>query len=320
MPNSKRIVYLSQAQYAELIDNGSITVDGVTVTYDENDIYVTPQGEPITDVQVNGRSVVTSGVANVPVAAIASGQTSSNIGVVKVRNGYDGLKLFADDPGRLMISPPTAAQIKAGSDPYVLVVASVEHAAAFYGMAKAAGDTTQKNSSNAVGTYTDEAKAAIQNMLGIVPEKWELIRDYIPEQNANTISITTDERNESFALKKALILCQYQATDTTTNNNEVVVDMRGGSAQFATIKHCNSVNEVGDCIVEVDCSSGVQLCRISYSTTSIITTSYAYGSFVTNELVNPAVSEMSSFMMRLGVTGYKFNASTTRIRIYGVRK
>ena len=42
MPNSKQIVYLSQSQYAELIANGTITVDGVTVTYDENDIYVTP--------------------------------------------------------------------------------------------------------------------------------------------------------------------------------------------------------------------------------------------------------------------------------------
>ena len=50
MANSKQIVYLSKAQYAELIANGSITVDGVTVTYDENDIYVTPQAEPVTDV------------------------------------------------------------------------------------------------------------------------------------------------------------------------------------------------------------------------------------------------------------------------------
>lgn len=37
----------------------------------------------------------------------------------------------------------------------------------FYGLAKAAGDTTQSQSSNAVGTYTDEAKAAIQNMFGL---------------------------------------------------------------------------------------------------------------------------------------------------------
>jgi len=43
VPNySKKIVYLSKAQYQELIANNSVTVNGVTVTYNENDIYVTP--------------------------------------------------------------------------------------------------------------------------------------------------------------------------------------------------------------------------------------------------------------------------------------
>lgn len=37
----------------------------------------------------------------------------------------------------------------------------------FYGLASAAGDTTQKNSDNAVGTYTENAKTAIQTMLGV---------------------------------------------------------------------------------------------------------------------------------------------------------
>lgn len=44
MPNfSKRIVYLTEAQRKELFLNETITVDGVTIDYDENDIYVTPQ-------------------------------------------------------------------------------------------------------------------------------------------------------------------------------------------------------------------------------------------------------------------------------------
>lgn len=37
----------------------------------------------------------------------------------------------------------------------------------FYGLAKAAGDTTQSASSNTVGAYTDDAKTAIRAMLGI---------------------------------------------------------------------------------------------------------------------------------------------------------
>ena len=44
----------------------------------------------------------------------------------------------------------------------------------FYGLAKAAGDTTQASSNNAVGTYTDDAKTAIKTMIG-VPTMSEII-------------------------------------------------------------------------------------------------------------------------------------------------
>ena len=43
---STNIVYLSKAQYQELLTNQTISVSGTTVTYNENDIYVTPQEEP----------------------------------------------------------------------------------------------------------------------------------------------------------------------------------------------------------------------------------------------------------------------------------
>ena len=82
MPDySKNIVYLSQEQYNSLLENQSITVDGVTVTYNENDLYVTPQADPVIDVQVNGTSVVSNGVANVPMA------TGIDYGVVKLGSG-----------------------------------------------------------------------------------------------------------------------------------------------------------------------------------------------------------------------------------------
>ena len=40
-----------------------------------------------------------------------------------------------------------------------------QHESAFYALAKAAGDSTQSSSSNAVGTYTESAKSAISDML-----------------------------------------------------------------------------------------------------------------------------------------------------------
>ena len=43
-----------------------------------------------------------------------------------------------------------------------------QHESTFYGLAKAAGDSTQSASTLSVGTYTDDAKIAIRNMLGAV--------------------------------------------------------------------------------------------------------------------------------------------------------
>lgn len=158
MPNySKNIVYLSQAQYQELITNQTITVDGVTVTYNENDIYVTPQAEPVTDVRVNGTSITQSGLANIPVA------DQNTFGVAKIWQPY-GIRLYN---GTLRINPAQEQYIKGGSEPDLPIVPSIQHTSTFYGLSKAAGADLANEQNITVGTYTDNAKAAIQQMLGV---------------------------------------------------------------------------------------------------------------------------------------------------------
>ena len=162
MPNSKQIVYLSQSQYAELIANGTITVNGVTVTYDENDIYVTPQAEPVTDVRVDGTSVAANGVADIPVA-------NNTLGLVKVLStGQDGVRIKTEEGtgDKLIIASATNAEVKNGEYAFKPLVPACQNAAAFYGLAKAAGHD-EKNSTEPLGTYTPEAKGAIQQMLGV---------------------------------------------------------------------------------------------------------------------------------------------------------
>ena len=160
MANSKQIVYLSQSQYAELIANDTITVDGVTVTYDENDIYVTPQAEPVTDVRMNGNSIAVNGVADIPMAG------NNTLGLVRVRNTQSfGVKI--DSAGNLDVRSASSEQIKNGTANYIAITPTVQDQSVFYGLAKASGDTTQSSSSNFVGTYTPEAKGAIQQMLGV---------------------------------------------------------------------------------------------------------------------------------------------------------
>lgn len=115
-------------------------------------------GGDISDVQVNGQSVVTNGVANVPVASY------NNFGVSKI-DSSGGVSISSS--GFLQTAKPSNNEIKAGSNNYKVVTPYIQHESAFYGLAKAAGDSTQSQSANPVGTYTPEAKAAIQNMLGI---------------------------------------------------------------------------------------------------------------------------------------------------------
>ena len=100
---------------------------------------------PVQDVQVNGTSILNQGTANVKIKASTP----------LVYSASDGLSV--DTPGN--------ADIKAGSTWRKSLTPELQHASSFYGLAKAAGDTTQSSSSNTVGNYTDAAKSAISQML-----------------------------------------------------------------------------------------------------------------------------------------------------------
>ena len=193
MANLGKVVYLTEAQAQTLFANGSITVGGVTVTYSANDIYVTPtisggliavqdqtptdpntqiwlpETQPqsvnlaelsdIPDVQINGTSIVSNGVANVPLA------TNATPGVAFFQSS---LGLYVGSNGSVSINAAGSTYIKDGTYNYYPLTPQRQHEATFYGLAKAAG-YDEKNSTNAVGTYTPQAKAAIQSMLGVNP-------------------------------------------------------------------------------------------------------------------------------------------------------
>ena len=121
------------------------------------DVTETTIGDDIvTDVQINGTSITSGGVANVPIG-------SSTLGVVKETVIY-GIDITND--GSLMLISPSDDEIKAGSAQSRRAIQTHnQHKSTFYGLAKAAGDTTQSQSSNAVGVYTETAKSKISEML-----------------------------------------------------------------------------------------------------------------------------------------------------------
>lgn len=130
---------------------------GINEAWDVEAVIDSMPDVPVEDVQINGTSIVTDGVANVPIAK------NNALGVVRGGSGVG----INQNSGEAYILKATDNAIKAGTTNYTPIVPNNQHSAAFYGLAKAASDTTQSASSNAVGTYTDEAKSAILDMLGI---------------------------------------------------------------------------------------------------------------------------------------------------------
>ena len=137
----------------------AIAQDGAIIP-DTNCVETTmvDAGGKIKDVQVAGTSVVGSdGVANIPKA------NSSTFGVVKTDSTYGIGKTGA---GALTIVNASQAEIKGGAIMYRALTPIGQHESVFYGLTKAAG-VDMASSANAVGTYTEEAKAAIKSMLGV---------------------------------------------------------------------------------------------------------------------------------------------------------
>lgn len=95
-----KIVYLTEAQYATLRDNGSITVEGVTVTYSDNDIYVTDQLpyrtasaqdliDAAQDTAIDGKAPKAAGVYY-GVCATAAGTQAKTVTVTGLSALYEG--------------------------------------------------------------------------------------------------------------------------------------------------------------------------------------------------------------------------------------
>ena len=148
---------LATKQY---VDDSGVYV-GTTTPTGNQQIWIDPSGsaDPIVnDVQIDGTSITSNGVANIPKAS------SSNLGVIKV----NGAGLVLDSNARIALSIASDTQIKEATVNYAVIGPAGQYKSTFYGLAKAAGDTSQAQSDNAVGTYTDDAKSAIRTMLGAV--------------------------------------------------------------------------------------------------------------------------------------------------------
>lgn len=152
-------------------------IDGTTEKYDYEALENKPDlSGGVEDVQIDGSSVVSDGVAEIPLAGLRGG---NNYGVVKGSNGV------SVGNGLIRTYYARSNSVKAGTESYDMIVPRTQHESTFYGLAKAAG-SDEKNSTLPVGQYTDEAKAAIQNMIITDPPSEETALALLKEEAAQT--------------------------------------------------------------------------------------------------------------------------------------
>lgn len=204
------------------------------------DVLPTNEDITVTDVQINGTSILNDGIANVPMAS------ANNLGLVKINNNY-GIVI---DPATGNILTYTAGSniIKEGTNQYRPIVPHYQQNAVFYGLATAAGDTTQSQSSNSIGSYTDIAKEKIQSMLGIT--------QMLAPENPNLVATQAYSIGDVFAANGHL----YKAIAAIAANGVIITD--GANANCI---ECNISDNLSDKVAKAEIEyAGIS--KYTYST------------------------------------------------------
>ena len=249
--------------------------DDYTLTQQDKEDIAGLVDVPVTDVQINGVSAVSDGVANIPVA------NGNVIGVVKGGNGGTGV--IVSNGGTIYVVKATSAGVKGGIDEYRPIVPQRQHESAFYGLSKAAGDTTQSASSNAVGTYTPEALVAVQKMLGLYKSPWELINEetFTFETESNYV-ITTDSNGEPFELTDIIVCFETPKQDIASAKNQYGQIWIYNSSNYRFMPECGQWTQAANspahgCRAIIEQDGGLMTVQTVRSTTSSNTGTMGYG-------------------------------------------
>ena len=115
----------------------------------------------LSDIQINGVSILQNGIANIPLAGTINGVNV--LGVCKP----GGMGIRINSSGEIYIVRATSEGIKTGTNNFNPIVPSNQHESVFYALAKLAG-VDLASGSDVVGVYPQNAKTAILAMLGAV--------------------------------------------------------------------------------------------------------------------------------------------------------
>lgn len=86
MANLKRIIYLTEEQKNTLFENNTVTVNGKTINYDSNDLYITPDQYTVS-ANVPANAVFTDTTYSAGDGLSLTGTTFKNTGVREISTG-----------------------------------------------------------------------------------------------------------------------------------------------------------------------------------------------------------------------------------------
>ena len=291
-------------------DKGEQGDDYVLTEQDKQDIAELVD-VPVDDVQINGTSIVENGVANVPKAS------ASNLGAVKTSSTY-GTQMYGSNSDILGITLANDNDTKAGNSGYRALTAQQQHRSVFYGLAKAAGDTTQSASSNAVGAYTEDAKIAIQKMLGVYRE-WELIADVTVEEDSVQVDIVTDGNGQPFELTKMFVRVWLQPSTTGANDyvaaqNLLIFDngVEGSSAAPTRRYMANGASTFMEYVSKLMCGINYSLGSSGSGVTTTASVDKASGAY-------DNIKSYRGFRLKQYSSSMTLIPAGTNIKLYGIR-
>lgn len=239
--------------------------------------------------------------------------SSSAAGVAKV--GDYGVTITGDNVLRTKYA--SSSKIKAGNNGYDPIVPNNQHESAFYGLAKAAGDSTQSASSNTVGNYTDAAKQAIRQMLGLPKNIYaELIADVTTTEDLTQLIINTDTNGEPFALRKARIYIKAPMS-TTGSNSYIAADYLNDYANtYLNFGTCQ-LNGSSQKVVVYEYEGFGAYSDARFYTMSDFGNSGSFGGYVAYRGINSYA--MKAFKLSQYNSTSTLIPSGSRITIYGIR-
>ena len=142
-------------QQGNFTDIDCIKGDDYVLTEQDKEDIAEMVDAPVSDVQVNGTSIVNNGVANVLLAS------SNAPGVIQTNSAYG----FSMVGSLLRLSGTSEQFIKAADVDFRFSAVNKQHMSTFYGLAKAAGADMKSIANAAIGVYPEAQKSAIHEML-----------------------------------------------------------------------------------------------------------------------------------------------------------